>query len=98
MTVANAFLMGWEADTTMRGMLKDPPEETPAWFRICDQAFTCFFFLELIFRIWAEGMWFLLSPADWKWNYVDICLVLSNILSDFNIGFNLSFFRLLRVF
>jgi hypothetical protein len=52
----------------------------------------------LVLRICGGRLWFFISPSEWKWHWLDIFLVVTSILSDFDMVIDLSFFRLLRVF
>jgi hypothetical protein len=96
--VLNAGFMGYEADAATRLMWRDPPENTPDWFRHVDMVFTGYFVVELVLRILSERGYFFVNPQEWKWHWMDMALVVSSILADCDAGVDLSFFRLLRVF
>merc|ERR1712023_313191 len=49
-TLLNAFIMGWEADVTIKKVLANPPGDGPMLFQHADIGFTCFFTVELCLR------------------------------------------------
>jgi len=71
---------------------------TEQWHSTSDRVFAIFFTVELVLRALAGRGWFFVDPHEWKWHWLDIFLVVTSILSDFGIGSNMSFFRLLRIF
>jgi hypothetical protein len=101
-TVLNAFVVALEADVTMRcAVAASPCSPSRAWQRV-DDGFDVFFTLELAARIAADRSHFF-AAAEWRWNLLDVFLVMSCVFSLFSRAWdqhstNYAFIRLLRVF
>mmetsp|Transcript_101993 Transcript_101993/g.186938 ORF Transcript_101993/g.186938 Transcript_101993/m.186938 type:complete len:590 (+) Transcript_101993:74-1843(+) len=93
---ANTCLMGYETDVSIKAALQEPEGEVPKWIGLSNLIFNVIFALELLFRMFALGIWFWVAPSDWQWNVFDICLVISSLVSDAFSGINLSFIRMFR--
>lgn len=95
----NTAFSAYVLDNTVGNLLKDNPELPPVWFAKVDQGFTAFFGLELVVRLAAHRMWFLIAPDEWKWNLADVFLVCTSTVTIIS-GYDnqLYFFRILRMF
>lgn len=93
--ISNTVCMGWETDQDVKAALSG--EEVWSGFTVVNRIFMFAFALELLFRIWALGTWWLVCP-DWRWNLFDFILVSTSILQELAEGVNVSFIRVFRIF
>jgi len=100
------FLNGIFIGLQTNYMASSSSEVVPAFYRICEILFGCFFFTELGIRIYAYRRTFFSMPS-WRWNVFDVILVLmqfvevaSMIFTDYENASNLpdtSWMRVLRI-
>lgn len=99
MIVANAVYLGIAADLSVRyGYRSLMGEEVPAIDRSPEIAFTAWFMVELLVKLFGQGWDFWLGSSN-IWNIMDLLLVLNSILElVLDSTLNLSFLRVFRVF
>eukprot|EP00913_Durusdinium_trenchii_P026776 g25117.t1 len=71
--LANAIFIGVVTDVSMRNASLQPPIGDPAWFQMANRIFVGVFVAEVLLRIVAKRIDFVLG-IDWKWNIFDLCL------------------------
>lgn len=105
--IMNSILIGIQADNSVKreitnyeSRINNQPDRglaEPTWIMWIDVFFTVLFSVELICRIAVEEIGFF-NGAEWKWNLLDVALVLSALIEQvFEAYKNLSFFRLFRI-
>mmetsp|Transcript_11302 Transcript_11302/g.25983 ORF Transcript_11302/g.25983 Transcript_11302/m.25983 type:complete len:697 (+) Transcript_11302:182-2272(+) len=81
----NAIIMGLDADESMDRALSDPEKPRSQFFVTADIIFTTFFIVELVLRVIAERLSFLLG-TEWLWNIFDACLVVVSVMEAVTAG------------
>jgi len=95
--LSNTGFMGIEADLKIKSALGDKAGP-PDWLQTVNTAFTLIFVVELLFRMIALRTWFWVAPGEWGWNFFDLVLVATSVVTEVLIGgINLSFIRLFRI-
>eukprot|EP00435_Cladocopium_sp_Y103_P025629 s508_g6.t1 len=104
--LANAIFIGVVTDLSMHNASLQPPKGDPKWFQTVNQAFVGVFVAEVLLRIVAKRLDFILG-IDWKWNIFDLGLATYSVAEEPCIlgsgcellsGFSLTYTRLLRGF
>lgn len=95
--LANAIFIGVVTDLSMHNASLQPPKGDPKWFQTVNQAFVGVFVAEVLLRIVAKRLDFILG-IDWKWNIFDLGLATYSVVEELLSGFSLTYTRLLRGF
>eukprot|EP00971_Amphidinium_carterae_P313583 6232363-Amphidinium_carterae.1 len=75
----NALCIGLEVEDSMERVLHNPTQTKPRIYAILNIAFTVFFLLELLVRVYAQR-WSFLFGDDKSWNVFDAMLVAVSML------------------
>jgi len=101
----NAVFIGLSSDYMMEKAITEfrnqdsfSEENRPTWMLVSDVLFNVIFVVELALRIVALEGQFLVGP-EWRWNLMDVVLVMSSVMELMLIAFNfdLSFIRVVRL-
>ena len=101
--LSNSILIGVQVNDSAL----HPHQPSDKTFFIVEQVYAAIFLVELILRILAEGRRFFCSSPDVGWNYLDILIVCTSVLTlvtelaeqsvDSNLSGNVRIIRILRV-
>jgi len=97
----NVAYLGVMTDISTRNAAKSPAEVDPAWFTPLENVFVCLFLAEVLFRMYAKRIRYIVG-SEWRWNLFDCATLLLTCIEQFigllSAEWDFAYTRVVRVF